>query len=82
MRVDDDLRREIVAAVQAVEKGSAAEVVVTVVPRSAAHWDVSLSAALAAVFLIQSVGWVADSGDPVTITASYARTLAGSASPR
>ena len=55
MRVDEGLRREIVAAVGAVEKSSAAEVVVTVVPRSALHWDVALGAALAAVFLVQAV---------------------------
>lgn len=53
MRVDDALRRDIVTAVQAVEKASTAEVVVTVVPRSAAHWDVALAAALAAVALVQ-----------------------------
>lgn len=58
IHVDDGLRRDVVAAVQAVEKGSAAEVVVTVVPRSAAHWDVSLAAALAVVFLIQAVAVV------------------------
>jgi putative membrane protein len=54
MRVDDGLRRDIVEAVQAIEKGSAAEVVVTVVPRSAGHWDVALAAALAAVFAVQA----------------------------
>lgn len=55
MRLDERLRHEIVAAVQAVEKTSAAEVVVTVVPRSATHWDVALGAALAATLLLQSV---------------------------
>ena len=55
MRVDEGFRREIIAAVQAVEKTSAAEVVVTVVPRSAAHWDVTLGAALAATLLMQAV---------------------------
>lgn len=55
MRLDDELRRDIVAAVQAVEKGSSAEVVVTVVPRSAPHWDVALAAALAASVAVQVV---------------------------
>jgi putative membrane protein len=55
MRVDDGLRRDLVAAVQTIEKCSAAEVVVTVVPHAAAHWDVALGAALAAVFLLQAV---------------------------
>ena len=55
MQVDEGLRREIVASVRAVEKASAAEVVVTVVPRSAAHWDVTLAAALAATLLVQAV---------------------------
>jgi putative membrane protein len=55
MRVDDGLRRDIVEAVQAIEKGSSAEVVVTVVPRSAGHWDITLAAALAAVFVVQGV---------------------------
>jgi putative membrane protein len=53
MRVDEGLKRDIVAAVQAVEKGSAAEVVVTVVPRSGAHWDVTLAAALVVTFVVQ-----------------------------
>jgi len=55
MRVDEGLRCEIVAAVKAIEKASAAEVVVTVVPRSAAYWDVTLGAALAASLLLQAV---------------------------
>jgi putative membrane protein len=53
MRVDEGLKGDIVAAVQAVEKGSAAEVVVTVVPRSGAHWDVTLAAALVATLVVQ-----------------------------
>jgi putative membrane protein len=53
VRVDEALRRELAAAVQKIEKGSAAEVVVTIVPRSAAHGDVTLGAALAAVLLFQ-----------------------------
>lgn len=53
MRVDEALRRDIAAAVQKIEKGSAAEVVVTIVPRSAAHGDVTLGTALAAVLLFQ-----------------------------
>jgi putative membrane protein len=54
LRVDEALRREIVAAVQKIEQASAAEVVVTIVPRSAAHWDVTLGAALAAILLFQA----------------------------
>jgi putative membrane protein len=54
VRVDAALRREIVAAVQRIEQASAAEVVVTIVPRSAAHWDVTLAASLAAVLLFQA----------------------------
>ena len=54
MRVDEALRREIVAAVQRIEQSSAAEAVVTIVPRSAAHWDVTLTASLAAVLLFQA----------------------------
>lgn len=53
MRVDEGLKRDIVAAVQAVEQGSAAELVVTVVPRSGAHWDVTLAAALVVTFVVQ-----------------------------
>ena len=55
MRVDEELRREVAAAVQRIEQASAAEVVVTIVPRSAAHWDVTLGASLAAVLLFQAV---------------------------
>jgi putative membrane protein len=54
MRVTEGLRRDITSAVQVIEKGSALEVVVTVAPRSAGHWDVALGAALAAVFLLQA----------------------------
>lgn len=54
MRVDEELRHEIVAAVRRIEQASAAEVVVTIVPRSAAHWDVTLGASLAAVLLFQA----------------------------
>jgi putative membrane protein len=54
LRVDETLRREIVAAVQRIEQASAAEVVVTIVPRSAAHWDVTLAASLAAVLVFQA----------------------------
>jgi putative membrane protein len=43
-----------VAAVQKIEQASAAEVVVTIVPRSAAHWDVTLGASLAAVLVFQA----------------------------
>lgn len=53
MRVDEQLRGDIAAAVRQVEAVSSAEVVVTIVSRSAAHWDVALGAALAAVFLVQ-----------------------------
>ena len=55
LRVDERLRGDIVAAVQRIEKASAAEVVVTIVPRAALHWDVTLAAALAAVFTVQVV---------------------------
>ncbi len=54
LRVDERLRGEIAAAVRRVEETSTAEVVVTVVPRSAGHWDVALAAALAAAFLVQA----------------------------
>jgi putative membrane protein len=54
VRIDDGRRRAIVAAVREIEQGSAAEVVVTIVPRSAAHWDVALAAALATAFLAQA----------------------------
>jgi putative membrane protein len=54
LRVDERLRGEITAAVKQVEAGSAAEVVVTIVPRSAGHWDVTLGAALAVVLLVQA----------------------------
>ncbi len=54
MRVDEALRREIVAAVQKIEQASTAEVVVTIVPRSAAHWDVTLGFSLAAVMVFQA----------------------------
>jgi putative membrane protein len=54
LRVDDRLRSDLAAAVRRVEESSAAEVVVTVVPRSAGHWDVALAAALAAAFLVQA----------------------------
>jgi putative membrane protein len=53
LRVDERLRGDIAAAVRRVEESSAAEVVVTVVPRSAGHWDVALAAALAAALLVQ-----------------------------
>jgi putative membrane protein len=53
LRVDEQLRGDIVAAVKRIEAASAAEVVVTVVPRAALHWDVTLAAALAAVFAVQ-----------------------------
>jgi len=55
MRVDERLRDDIVAAVQKVEASSAAEVVVTIVPRSSSHWDVALATALVVVFLVQGV---------------------------
>ncbi|HVO21461.1 MAG TPA: hypothetical protein VMU15_19525 [Anaeromyxobacter sp.] len=54
MRVDGKLREDITAAVRQIEAGSAAQVVVTVVPRSAAHWDVALAVALGAVALVQA----------------------------
>jgi len=47
VRVDEGLRGEVAAAVRAVEANSGQQVVVTIVPRSAAHWEVALSAALA-----------------------------------
>jgi len=53
LRVDERLRGDIVAAVQKIEKASAAEVVVTIVPRAARHWDVTLAAALGVVFATQ-----------------------------
>jgi putative membrane protein len=53
VRVDRQLQDDIAASVGRIEAGSAAEVVVTVVPRSAGHWDVALAAALAAVALVQ-----------------------------
>ncbi len=55
MRLDEGLRRDVAAAVQGIEEGSAAEVVVTVVPRAASPWDVALIAALAATFLFQAL---------------------------
>ncbi len=54
MRIDEELRRDVATAVRAIEQGSAAEVVVTIVPRSSGHWEVSLWAALAAAFLVQA----------------------------
>jgi putative membrane protein len=53
--VDEQLRGDIAAAVRQVEASSSTEVVVTIVPRSAGHWDVALGAALVAVVLVQVV---------------------------
>jgi putative membrane protein len=53
LRVDERLRGDLVAAVQRIEKASAAEVVVTVVPRAAGHWDVTLAATLGVVLAAQ-----------------------------
>lgn len=53
LRVTEQLRSDITGAVKRIEAASAAEVVVTVVPRSALHWDVTLAAALALVFGVQ-----------------------------
>ena len=53
MRVDEELRRNVVKAVQEIERGSSAEVVVTIVPRSATHWDLALAVALATALLVQ-----------------------------
>lgn len=54
MRVDERLRDDIAAAVKKVEASSGSEVVVTIVPRSSAHWEVALVSALAVVFLVQA----------------------------